>query len=62
MTRIVIIGGTGLIGTKLVAALTAHGHDAVPASPASGVNTLTGEGLAKVLAAADVVVDVSNSP
>lgn len=60
--KIVIIGGTGLIGSKVVARLREEGHDAVPASPASGVNTLTGEGLAEVLAGAAVVVDVSNSP
>ena len=60
--KIVVIGGTGLIGSKLVAKLAAHGHDAVPASPGTGVNTLTGEGLAEALAGADVVVDVSNSP
>jgi uncharacterized protein YbjT (DUF2867 family) len=60
--RIVIIGGTGLIGSKLVARLREQGHEAVPASPDSGVNTLTGEGLAEVLAGASVVVDVSNSP
>ena len=57
-----IIGGSGLIGSKLVARLREHGHEAVPASPDSGVNTLTGEGLADVLAGAAVVVDVSNSP
>jgi len=60
--KIVVIGGTGLIGSKLVAKLDEHGHDAVAASPASGVNTLTGEGLAEVLQGAAVVVDVSNSP
>lgn len=60
--KIVVIGGTGLIGSKLVAKLTEHGHEAVPASPNSGVNTLTGEGVAEVLHGADVVVDVSNSP
>ena len=60
--KIVVIGGTGLIGSKLVARLLAHGHDAVPASPGTGVNTLTGEGLTEVLAGAEVVVDVSNSP
>src|SRR5258708_16334974 len=60
--KIVIIGGTGLVGSKLVARLRELGHDAVPASPASGVNTLTGEGLAGVLEGAEVVVDVSNSP
>ena len=60
--KIVVIGGTGLIGSKLVARLREHGHEAVPASPDSGVNTLTGEGLAEVLEGAQVVVDVSNSP
>ena len=60
--KIVVIGGTGLIGSKLVAKLAAHGHDAVPASPDTGVSTLTGEGLTAALAGADVVVDVSNSP
>jgi uncharacterized protein YbjT (DUF2867 family) len=60
--RIVVIGGSGLIGSRLVAKLGAHGHEAVPASPNSGVNTLTGEGLADVLEGAAVVVDVSNSP
>jgi uncharacterized protein YbjT (DUF2867 family) len=62
MMKIVVIGGTGLIGSKLVIKLTEHGHEAVPASPNSGVNTLTGEGLADVLSGAAVVVDVSNSP
>src|SRR5689334_1511035 len=60
--KLVIIGGTGLIGSKLVAGLREHGHEAVPASPDTGVNTLTGEGLAAVLQGAAVVVDVSNSP
>jgi uncharacterized protein YbjT (DUF2867 family) len=60
--KIVVIGGTGLVGSKLVANLREHGHEAMPASPDSGVNTITGEGLAEVLAAARVVVDVSNSP
>jgi uncharacterized protein YbjT (DUF2867 family) len=60
--KIVIIGGSGLIGSKLVARLREQGHEAVPASPDSGVNTLTGEGLAEVLTGAAVVVDVSNSP
>ena len=60
--KVVIIGGSGLIGSKLVARLREQGHDAVPASPDSGVNTLTGEGLAKALEGANVVVDVSNSP
>src|SRR5262245_48256809 len=60
--KIVVIGGTGLIGSKLVENLRARGHDVLPASPASGVNALTGEGLAEALAGAEVVVDVSNSP
>src|SRR5947207_12734402 len=60
--KIVVIGGSGLIGSKLVEKLAAHGHQAVPAAPNPGVNTLTGEGLAEVLKGADVVVDVSNSP
>lgn len=60
--KIVVIGGSGLIGSKVVAKLRAAGHEAVPASPSSGVNTLTGEGLAEVLVGASVVVDVSNSP
>jgi uncharacterized protein YbjT (DUF2867 family) len=60
--KIIVIGGTGLIGSKLVVRLEEHGHDPVAASPASGVNTLTGEGLAETLEGADVVVDVSNSP
>src|SRR5688572_14254610 len=60
--KLVIIGGTGLIGSKLVANLREGRHEAVPASPNTGVNTLTGEGLAEVLRGASVVVDVSNSP
>ena len=60
--KIVVIGGTGLIGSKLVAKLRELGYDARPASPDTGVNTLTGEGLAEALTGADVVVDVSNSP
>ncbi|WP_327699016.1 SDR family oxidoreductase [Streptomyces sp. NBC_00459] len=60
--KIVVIGGTGLIGSKLVAELSAQGHEAVAASPNTGVNTLTGEGLAEALKGASVVVDVSNSP
>ena len=62
MAKIVVIGGTGLIGSKVVAKLTAHGHEAVAASPNTGVNSLTGEGLAEVLEGASTVVDVSNSP
>jgi uncharacterized protein YbjT (DUF2867 family) len=60
--RIVVIGGSGLIGSKLVTKLRDHGHDVVAASLDSGVNTLTGEGLAEALSGADVVVDVSNAP
>ena len=60
--KIVVIGGTGLIGSKLVNRLREHGHEAVAAAPNTGVNTLTGEGLAEVLKGASVVVDVSNSP
>jgi uncharacterized protein YbjT (DUF2867 family) len=60
--KLVIIGGTGLIGSKVVARLREHGHEAVPAAPDTGVDTLTGEGLDHVLQGASVVVDVSNSP
>ena len=60
--KIVVIGGTGLIGSKLVRRLQAKGHDVIAASPASGVNTITGEGLAEALLGAQVVVDVANSP
>jgi uncharacterized protein YbjT (DUF2867 family) len=60
--KIVVIGGSGLIGSKLVTKLREHGHEAIAASPNSGVNTLTGEGLAEVLQGASVVIDVSNSP
>jgi len=60
--KIVVVGGTGLIGSRLVAALRACGHEVRSASPSSGVNTLTGEGLSEALAGAQVVVDVSNSP
>lgn len=60
--KIVVIGGTGLIGTKLVNTLTKLGHDVLPASPKSGVNAVTGEGLAEALKGADIVVDVANSP
>ncbi|MFH0343735.1 MAG: SDR family oxidoreductase [Chromatiales bacterium] len=60
--KIVVIGGTGLIGTKLANKLRQSGHEVVAASPASGVNTITGEGLAEALAGAQVVVDVANSP
>lgn len=60
--KIVVIGGTGLIGSKLITKLREHGHGAVAASPDTGVNTITGEGLAEALKGASVVVDVSNSP
>jgi len=60
--KIVVIGGSGFIGSKLVPRLREKGHEAIAASPNSGVNTLTGEGLAEVLKGASVVVDVSNSP
>jgi uncharacterized protein YbjT (DUF2867 family) len=60
--KIVVIGGSGLIGSKLVTKLRDRGHEALAASPASGVNTLTGQGLAAAVEGASVVVDVSNSP
>src|SRR3982074_3684062 len=60
--KIVVIGGTGLIGSKLVKKLREHGHEAVAASPNSGVNTLTGEGLAEGVKGGSALVDVSNSP
>src|SRR5207249_2615775 len=60
--KIVIIGGSGLIGKKLVNNLRQRGHEVVPASPSSGVNTITGEGLAAALVGAQVVVDVANAP
>jgi uncharacterized protein YbjT (DUF2867 family) len=60
--KIVVIGGTGRVGTNVVGRLTAQGHEAVPAAPSTGVDTISGEGLAEVMAGADVVVDVSNAP
>jgi uncharacterized protein YbjT (DUF2867 family) len=60
--KIVVIGGTGLIGSKVIKALREHGHEALAASPDTGVNTITGEGLNEALQGASVVVDVSNSP
>jgi uncharacterized protein YbjT (DUF2867 family) len=60
--KIVVIGGSGLIGNKLVNNLRQHGQEVVAASPSSGVNTITGEGVAKALTGAQVVVDVSNAP
>ncbi|WP_116998055.1 SDR family oxidoreductase [Desertimonas flava] len=60
--KVVVIGGTGLIGSQVVARLNEHGHEAIPASPATGVDTMTGAGLADVMGGASVVVDVTNSP
>ena len=60
--KIVVIGGSGLIGKRLVNKLRQHGHEVLAASPSSGVNTVTGEGLAEALAGAQVVVDVANAP
>jgi uncharacterized protein YbjT (DUF2867 family) len=60
--KIVVIGGTGLIGSNVVKRLREHGHETVAASPGTGVNTITGQGLAEALAGAQVVVDVANSP
>ncbi|MFL1376211.1 MULTISPECIES: SDR family oxidoreductase [unclassified Nocardiopsis] len=62
MTKVVVIGGTGLIGSGIVGELTAQGHEAVAAAPNTGVDTLTGEGLAEALEGASVLIDVSNSP
>jgi len=60
--KIVVIGGTGLIGSGVVNKLRAHGHEAVPAAPSLGINSITGEGLAEAMKGTSVVVDVSNSP
>jgi uncharacterized protein YbjT (DUF2867 family) len=60
--RLVVIGGSGLVGSNVVNRLASQGHDAVVASPATGVDTITGDGLAEVMAGADVVVDLSNAP
>ena len=60
--KIVVIGGTGLIGSKVVEKLKQKDHDAIAAAPSTGVNTITGEGLTKVLTGAEVVIDVANSP
>ena len=60
--KVVVIGGTGLIGSRVVARLTEQGHEAIPASPSLGINSITGEGLAAAIDGASVVVDVSNSP
>lgn len=60
--KIVVIGGTGLIGTKVVANLRLKGHEVIAASPSTGVNTVTGEGLAEALAGAQIVMDVANAP
>jgi uncharacterized protein YbjT (DUF2867 family) len=60
--KIVVIGGTGLVGSKLVTKLRTNGHEVVSASPKSGVNSVTGEGLAETMKGAAVVIDVSNAP
>jgi uncharacterized protein YbjT (DUF2867 family) len=60
--KIVVIGGTGLIGSKTIPILRQHGHDAIAASPKSGVNTITGEGLKEAMAGTEVVIDLANSP
>src|SRR5215471_9311637 len=60
--KIVVIGGTGLIGSKTVAILRQGGHDVIAASPRSGVNTITGEGLEQAMAGTQVVIDLANSP
>ncbi|MGH8328827.1 MAG: SDR family oxidoreductase, partial [Pseudomonas fluorescens] len=60
--KIVVIGGTGLIGSKLVKNLREHGHDVLAASPSTGVNSITREGLAEAMDGADIVVDVANAP
>ena len=60
--KVIVLGGTGRVGSKIVEKLREHGHEAVAASPNTGVNTLTGEGLSEVLEGASVVIDVSNSP
>jgi uncharacterized protein YbjT (DUF2867 family) len=60
--KIVVIGGTGLIGTKVVAHLRKAGHEVIAASPNTGINTITGEGLAEAMQGTDVVVDLANSP
>src|SRR5437879_11765185 len=60
--KIVVIGGTGLIGSKTVAILRQGGHEIVAASPSSGVNSITGEGLKEAMAGAQVVIDLANSP
>jgi len=60
--KIIVIGGTGLIGSKTVAILRQGGHEVVAASPKSGINTITGEGLKEAMAGAQVVIDLANSP
>ena len=60
--KIVVIGGTGLIGSKTVERLSVKGHEVIAASPNAGVNTITGEGLSEALAGAQVVIDLANSP
>jgi len=60
--KIVVIGGSGLIGTKVVAHLRQAGHQVIAASPSTGINTITGEGLAEAISNTDVVVDLANAP
>ena len=60
--KIVVIGGSGLIGTKVVAQLRQQGHQVIAASPATGINTITGEGLAEAMSDTDIVIDLANSP
>jgi uncharacterized protein YbjT (DUF2867 family) len=60
--KIVVIGGTGLIGSKTIAILRQGGHEVVAASPESGINTITGQGLKEAMARAQVVIDLANSP
>ena len=60
--KIVVIGGTGLIGSKVVEKLKQKGHEAIAAAPNTGVNTITGEGLKEAMAGAQVVIDLANSP
>src|SRR6478735_6691785 len=60
--KIVVIGGTGLIGTKVVTQLRGKGHDVIAATPNNGINTITGEGLAEAMKGTDIVIDLANSP
>ena len=60
--KVVVIGGTGLIGKKVVTKLRQKGHEVIAASPATGINTITGEGLAEAMKGTDIVIDLANSP